>query len=127
MVLISSHGFVLAHSVLASSVVRETAQKAAQNEGPTSDWLFPSRSGGPLRKSDFLHREFKRAIQRAGLPEIHFHRQRHTAGIVEEMLGHSTVTMTLYTYSRVTPSLQRGAARAIDDLLGPRMAAERLQ
>jgi integrase len=75
-----------------------------------------------------LRREFKPAICRAGLPDLHFHGLRHTAAtlplsqganpkVVQEMLGHSKVNMTLDTYSHVTPSLQRSAARALDKLM----------
>jgi integrase len=37
--------------------------------------------------------------------------------IVSEMLGHSTVAITLDLYSHVTPTMQRAAASAMDDLL----------
>jgi integrase len=59
---------------------------------------------------------------------VRFHDLRHTAAtlmlgrgihpkIVSEMLGHSTVGITLDLYSHVTPSMQREAARALDALL----------
>jgi len=37
--------------------------------------------------------------------------------IVSEMLGHSQINITLDLYSHVTPTLQRQAAAAVDDLL----------
>ena len=37
--------------------------------------------------------------------------------IVSEMLGHTTVGITLDLYSHVTPTMQRAAAQAIDDVL----------
>jgi integrase len=37
--------------------------------------------------------------------------------IVSEMLGHSSIAITLDTYSHVIPGLGDGAARAMDDLL----------
>jgi integrase len=37
--------------------------------------------------------------------------------VVQERLGHSQISMTLDTYSHVVPSLQRDAARRLDDLL----------
>jgi integrase len=59
---------------------------------------------------------------------VRFHDLRHTAAtlllgrgvhpkIVSEMLGHSTVAITLDRYSHVTPTMQREAASAMDDLL----------
>jgi len=38
--------------------------------------------------------------------------------IVPEMLGHSSVAITLDLYSHVTPSMQAQAADALDSLLG---------
>jgi integrase len=37
--------------------------------------------------------------------------------IVQERLGHSTISTTLDTYSHVAPGLQQAAARAFDDVL----------
>ena len=36
--------------------------------------------------------------------------------IVSEMLGHSTVAITLDVYSHVTPAMHREAAKVMDDL-----------
>jgi integrase len=36
--------------------------------------------------------------------------------IVSEMLGHSTVAITLDAYSHVTPAMNREVARVMDDL-----------
>jgi integrase len=37
--------------------------------------------------------------------------------IVSEMLGHSTIAITLDTYSHVIPTMQRQAAEAMDAIL----------
>jgi len=37
--------------------------------------------------------------------------------IVEERLGHSTITITLDTYSHVAPGLQEAAAKRFDEVL----------
>ena len=42
--------------------------------------------------------------------------------IVSEMLGHSTVMITLDLYSHVTPTMQQQAAEALDDLLSAPLA-----
>jgi hypothetical protein len=60
---------------------------------------------------------------RAAAPRIRFHDLRHTAAtlllgrgvhpkIVSEMLGHSTIAITLDKYSHVTPTMQPEAAAA---------------
>ena len=72
---------------------------------------------------------FQAALQRASLPRIPFHGTRHTAAtlllgrgvhpkIVSEMLGHSTIAITLDLYSHVTPTMQREAAAVLDSVLG---------
>jgi integrase len=38
--------------------------------------------------------------------------------LVQHLLGHGTVALTLNTYSRVTPGLSHEAARTMDRLLG---------
>jgi integrase len=38
---------------------------------------------------------------------------------VQEILGHSTVTLTLGTYSHVIPALKRDAADRMDAILAP--------
>ena len=63
------------------------------------------------------------------IPAIHLHELRHShatillgAGvhpkIVQERLGHQTISITLDTYSHVLPTLQRAAADAFGELLG---------
>ena len=65
----------------------------------------------------------------AGLPDIRFHDLRHTcatllltkgmhAKIVSEMLGHSSIAITLDTYSHVILGMQEVAASAMEDVLG---------
>ena len=44
--------------------------------------------------------------------------------IVQERLGHSSVTMTLNTYSHITPGLQEAAAESFDKLINGRREKE---
>jgi len=91
------------------------------------DLIFPSTIGTPLEPRNLL-RDFKGLLQSAGLPEIRFHDLRHTAAtlmlqkdvhpkVVQERLGHSSITLTLDTYSHVLPSMQEDAADKLDALL----------
>ena len=45
-------------------------------------------------------------------------KNRIPAKVVQEMLGHSNVSMTLDIYSHVLPDMQTEAADSLDDLLG---------
>ncbi len=38
--------------------------------------------------------------------------------VVQERLGHSTISLTLDTYSHAVPTMQRDAADRMDDLIG---------
>ena len=64
-----------------------------------------------------------------GLPALTLHGMRHThasllleAGVspkvVQERLGHSTITTTMDTYAHVTPTMQRAAADRFADAVG---------
>jgi integrase len=37
--------------------------------------------------------------------------------MISEMLGHSSISITLYTYSHVHPDMRDGAARVLEDAL----------
>ncbi|MFN2484266.1 MAG: tyrosine-type recombinase/integrase [Candidatus Limnocylindria bacterium] len=72
---------------------------------------------------------FQALLATAGLPRITFHALRHTAAslllaqgvhprVVMEQLGHSTIALTMNTYSHVMPALERDAADRMDVALG---------
>ena len=42
--------------------------------------------------------------------------------VVQSALGHSSITLTIDTYSHVMPGLEEAAARSIDDILGDPVA-----
>jgi integrase len=64
--------------------------------------------------------------QKAGLKHIRLHDARHSHAslmlkqgmhpkIVQERLGHSSIQITLDTYSHVTPGMQQEAAKSFDE------------
>ena len=71
---------------------------------------------------------FKKLLTRAGLPmATRFHDPRHTCAtllltkgvrpkIVQKMLGHSSITITLDIYSHVLPNMQERAVSAMEDI-----------
>jgi len=89
--------------------------------------VFPSSIGTPFNPSNLLYRSFKPLLRRAGLPMIRFHDLRHTFAtlipngahprIVQEILGHAQITLTLDTSSHVLPSMQEGAVGRLGELL----------
>jgi integrase len=90
--------------------------------------IFASETGEPLNRQNLTRRAFKPLLKRAGLPEIRFHDLRHTCAtllltrnvnpkIVSEMLGHSSIAITLDTYSHVLPNMRDQAAAAMEEAL----------
>ena len=80
------------------------------------DYLAPS----------ILQRLFKTVLKSAELPDIRFHDLRHSAAtillgmgvhpkVVQELLGHSNISMTMDTYSHVLPSMQEDAMIKMND------------
>ncbi len=90
-------------------------------QGDRFDAVFSDELGFPLQDSR-MRRQFKAALICGDLPRIRFHELRHTCAtlllkqgvnpkIVSELLGHSSVSLTLDLYSHVLPDMQEGAAR----------------
>jgi integrase len=93
-----------------------------------SELVFPNRDGEPVESSTVTD-ALKVALARAGLPRIRVHDLRHTTAtvlleanmhpkLVQHLLGHSTVALTLNTYSHVTAGLTSEVARTMDRLFG---------
>ena len=92
-----------------------------------NDLIFPSTIGTPMEPRN-LQRHFKGILNKAELPGIRFHDLRHTAAtlmltqgihpkVVQERLGHSSISLTLDVYSHVIPSIQGEVAEKLDNLL----------
>lgn len=75
-----------------------------------------------------LNNDFKKQIERLELPVIRFHDLRHTHAtillllgenpkVIQERLGHDSISTTLDTYSHVLPSMQQAAAAKLNDIL----------
>jgi integrase len=89
--------------------------------------IFPSAIGTPMESSNLI-KHFKKLLKQVGLPDIRFHDLRHTAAtlmlrqgihpkVVQERLGHSSISVTMDVYSHVLPSMQDEAADKIDELI----------
>lgn len=91
-------------------------------------YIFTRADGQPLHPTT-AWRALQTVLGDAGLPAMPFHALRHTAAslllaqgthprVVMELLGHSTIALTMNTYSHVIPALEREAADQMDLILG---------
>jgi integrase len=94
------------------------------------DLMFASEVGKPLHYRNITQRHYEKILENAGLHEEGFvlYSLRHSCAtlllstgenpkIVAERLGHTSVKMTLDTYSHVLPDMQKGASDKLDALL----------
>jgi integrase len=110
----------------------ELRVSAAGRATGRDDLILPNRFGEPLNP-ERLSEQFRERVRAAqsthDLPNLKLHGLRHTHAtllltsgihpkVVQERLGHSSIVITLNTYSHVSPTLQKEAAAAIGDLLG---------
>ncbi len=91
--------------------------------------VFPNRVGKPMNAKNLTARSFKPLLKRTGLPkDVTFHGLRHTCAtvlfgkrvhpkLVQELLGHATISITLDTYSHVLPNMQGEAVAAMQKAL----------
>lgn len=117
-------------AVLALRAYREVveADLAQLNSTLTGERLvFSQPDGSPFLPNTVTH-AFAKIVLRAGLDGITFHSLRHThasvmlqqgvsSKTVAERLGHSTVVITLDTYSHVTPGVKEDAASRFEEAL----------
>jgi integrase len=91
-----------------------------------SDLIFANDNGGILDQSK-IRKRWKLACRRAGVPEVRLYDTRHThatalllagvnAKVVSERLGHSTIKLTLDTYSDVLPEMREDTAKVVQSL-----------
>lgn len=93
-----------------------------------NDLVFCSSVGGHLHTARDVFTQFKQLLRKGGLPDIRFHDLRHSAAtillgldihpkVVQEMLGHSQISMTMDIYSHVMPTMQREAIGKLNEVL----------
>lgn len=92
------------------------------------DLVFCSEEGTPLSIPNITYRYFRPILTEAKLPRIRLYDLRHTCAtllliaeenpkVVSERLGHSTIVLTLDTYSHVLPTMQQNATAKLEKLL----------
>lgn len=101
---------------------QEVRRRAAGDAWIDSGRIFTKADGSALRPSS-VSREFDRLVVSLNMPPIRFHDLRHVAAtialaagvdmkVVQDMLGHSSLSVTSDLYTSVLPDLAAEAARA---------------
>jgi integrase len=83
---------------------------------------------GTFMEASHLREHFQRLLKDAGLPHMRFHDLRHSTAtillaqginpkVVQELLGHSHINVTLGIYGHVTPSMHGEAMAKMEGLL----------
>lgn len=89
--------------------------------------VFVKEDGAPYHPGSVAY-YFEKAVRKAGLPMIRLHDLRHTSAtlalaagvhpkIVQERLGHSSIGITMDTYSHVIQGMQEEAAAKVAKLI----------
>ena len=95
---------------------------------PFGGLVFTGPFGAPLEGTE-VTKQLQRILAGAGLPRQRFHDLRHGAASllldqglnireVADLLGHSSVSLTLSVYGHVLPGAKRAPADAMDRLFG---------
>lgn len=116
-----------------SILLTHRLQQKEQKQEVGTTWIdkglvFTNAQGYYLSPSTLL-KMFKRFLVSIGLPSMRFHDLRHSAAtillamnthpkVVQEILGHSQIAMTLDVYSHALPSMQEDVIKQWDSEFG---------
>jgi integrase len=109
--------------------LQQTERAAAGTRWAQTGYVFTTRTGNPV-VPDRLTGLDRKLVADSGLPPVTLHGLRHGAAtlalaagtdlkIVQDQLGHSTITLTADTYTSVLPQTARTAADNTAALLFP--------
>nr|MBA2394376.1 site-specific integrase [Ktedonobacteraceae bacterium] len=89
------------------------------------DYVFCTPLGKHLTPGHDALVQLKKLLAKAGLPEIRFHDLRHSSAslllslgvhpkVVQELLGHTQISMTMDIYSHALPTMQKEAMEKLN-------------
>lgn len=94
-----------------------------------SDLVFTNSLGDALNPAELRSSSITPLVKGAGLPNIRFHDLRHSTAatlllslgkhpkVVQDLLGHSQIAVTMDVYSHALPTMQREAMEDLNRLL----------
>ena len=118
-----------AAEALRSHRKRQMDQPTVGAQWTDNGLVFTTTIGTPLEAQKIVNRHFKPLLRRTGLPNIRWHDLRHTCStlllrrgvhpkMVQHLMGHASIQLTLDRYSHWIPSMGRHAADGMDEVLG---------
>ena len=118
-------------AALRAHKARQSAQILATPIWRDTDLFFPNRVGKPINYRNRHHRECKPLLNQAGLEGegFTFHSLRHTFAsalcnkrvypkVIQSLLGHSSITQTMDTYSHLMEGMGGDAVDGLDEAFG---------
>ncbi|HLI06628.1 MAG TPA: tyrosine-type recombinase/integrase [Ktedonobacteraceae bacterium] len=125
--MISLPAFVV--EVLQRHRIQQQEQRREIGDAWIDKDLVFTNAQGYFYSSSTLRKVFRRFLVSIGLPHIRFHNLRHSAAtillamgvhpkVVQEILGHSQITMTLDVYSHALPTMQEDVTKRWDSEFG---------
>jgi integrase len=110
---------------------RQNEERLRSPSWRDADLVFPNRIGKPSDHNNLYHREYKPLLESAGLAGkgYTFHTLRHTFAtalfmrrehpkVVQSLLGHSSITQTMDTYSHLMDGIGGDAVDGLDEAFG---------
>jgi integrase len=116
--------------------VRQLEAKLKAGSGwQDRDYVFCTLHGSHLNPNRIVD-EFKKLLKQADLPNIRFHDLRHSAAslllslgihpkVVQELLGHTQIGITMDVYSHLLPGMQKDAMSKLDEALKKKKGGEK--
>jgi integrase len=100
------------------------------------DLVFCGELGAPLSIPNLTYSYFRPILEKAELPRIRLYDLRHSCAtlllmaeenpkVVSERLGHSSIVLTLDTYSHVLPTMQQQATARLEKMLYSKRSKKR--
>ena len=114
-------------------LIHHRAQQEEQRREAGRAWidknLVFTNAQGDFYSASTLRKVFKRFLVSIDLPHMRFHDLRHSAAtillamkvhpkVVQEILGHSQISVTLDIYSHALPSMQEDVSKQLDSEFG---------
>lgn len=116
------------HALQSHKIQQEEIKKEKGGMYKDNDMVF-ARADGNFEDPREVLRRFHKLLERAGVRKCRFHDLRHTFAsilindgeqmkIVQELMGHSTITTTMDIYSHISSESKERTAKRLEDLIG---------